>query len=176
MAFMLSRSDCPHGRDDFSANGGLFGIRFSPLVLPATEPAHCPATFELETDLEPMAESEEQASPCRTATPSPVLGKALVKGLCDNQRMQWEVSFELEPPALQRGDTQNADMWSETFHHLAARAIIREFEHLAEREDEIELGERPGLGLGVFPFPQPKTNAALFQSPAHILRPAPPEA
>ncbi|GAB1289130.1 von Willebrand factor A domain-containing protein 5B1 [Apodemus speciosus] len=106
----------------------------------STESAHCPTTFELETDLEPMTESEEQASPCRTATPSPVLGKALVKGLCDNQRMQWEVSFELEPPALQRGDTQNADMWSETFHHLAARAIIREFEHLAEREDEIELG------------------------------------
>lgn len=91
--------------------------------------------------MEPMAESEEQANPCRTATPSPVLGKALVKGLCDNQRMQWEVSFELEPPALQRGDAPNADMWSETFHHLAARAIIREFEHLAEREDEIELGE-----------------------------------
>nr|XP_034358969.1 von Willebrand factor A domain-containing protein 5B1 isoform X2 [Arvicanthis niloticus] len=106
------------------------------------EPPHCPSTFELETslDLEPMTESEEQANPCRTATPSPVLGKALVKGLCDNQRMQWEVSFELEPPALQRGDTPNADMWSETFHHLAARAIIREFEHLAEREDEIELG------------------------------------
>ncbi|XP_021017194.1 von Willebrand factor A domain-containing protein 5B1 [Mus caroli] len=108
----------------------------------AIEPAHCPSTFERETslDLEPMAESEEQANPCRTATPSPVLGKALVKGLCANQRMQWEVSFELEPPALKRGDTQNADMWSETFHHLAARAIIREFEHLAEREDEIELG------------------------------------
>ncbi|XP_031235070.1 von Willebrand factor A domain-containing protein 5B1 isoform X3 [Mastomys coucha] len=107
----------------------------------ATELPHCPSTFELETslDLEPMAESEEQANPCRTSTPSPVLGKALVKGLCDNQRMQWEVSFELEPPALQREDTQNADMWSETFHHLAARAIIREFEHLAERE-EIELG------------------------------------
>ncbi|XP_028615755.1 von Willebrand factor A domain-containing protein 5B1 isoform X2 [Grammomys surdaster] len=105
-------------------------------------PPHCPSTFELETSLDmgPMAESEEQANPCRTATPSPVLGKALVKGLCDNKHMQWEVSFELEPPALQRGDTSNADMWSETFHHLAARAIIREFEHLAEREDEIELG------------------------------------
>lgn len=130
----------------FSANGCLFGLRFGSLVLPATEPPYCPSTFELETslDLEPMAESEEQANPCRTSTPSPVLGKALVKGLCDNQRMQWEVSFELEPPALQREDTQNADMWSETFHHLAARAIIREFEHLAERE-EIELGERPAL-------------------------------
>lgn len=136
----------------FSVNDFLFGLKFSPLFTTATEPPHCPSTFELETslDLEPMAESEEQANPCRTATPSPVLGKALVKGLCDNQRMQWEVSFELEPPALQRGDTPNADMWNETFHHLAARAIIREFEHLAEREDEIELGERPGLGVAVY--------------------------
>ncbi|OBS68872.1 hypothetical protein A6R68_02587 [Neotoma lepida] len=104
-------------------------------------PLH-PSTFETEisSDWEPMAESEEQVSPCRPATPGPVLGKALVKGLCDNQCLQWEVSFELEPPALQRGNAQNADMWSETFHHLAARAIIRDFEQLAEREDEIELG------------------------------------
>ncbi|XP_052572459.1 von Willebrand factor A domain-containing protein 5B1 isoform X1 [Peromyscus californicus insignis] len=103
---------------------------------------HHPSTLETETssDWEPMAESEEQVSPCRPATPGPVLGKALVKGLCDNQRLQWEVSFELEPPALQRRDAQDADMWSETFHHLAARAIIRDFEQLAEREDEIELG------------------------------------
>ncbi|XP_036035976.1 von Willebrand factor A domain-containing protein 5B1 isoform X2 [Onychomys torridus] len=105
------------------------------------EPLH-PSTFETETssDWEPMAELEEQVSPCRPDTPGPVLGKALVKGLCDNQRLQWEVSFELEPPALQRRDMQDADMWSETFHHLAARAIIRDFEQLAEREDEIELG------------------------------------
>ncbi|XP_006239261.1 von Willebrand factor A domain-containing protein 5B1 isoform X2 [Rattus norvegicus] len=107
----------------------------------ATEPPPFPSTLEPETssDLEPTAELEEQA-PYRTATPSPVLGKVLVKGVCDNQHMQWEVSFELEPPALRREDTQNDDMWGETFHHLAARAIIREFEHLAQREDEIELG------------------------------------
>ncbi|XP_005353438.1 von Willebrand factor A domain-containing protein 5B1 [Microtus ochrogaster] len=106
------------------------------------EPLHHLSTFETEmsSDWEPMAESEEQVSPCRPATPGPVQGKALVKGLCDNQRLQWEVSFELEPPALQREDEQDADMWSETFHHLAARAIIRDFEQLAEREDEIELG------------------------------------
>ncbi|XP_041911218.1 von Willebrand factor A domain-containing protein 5B1 [Arvicola amphibius] len=106
------------------------------------EPPHHPSTFETEmsSDWEPMAESEEQVSPCRPATPGPVQGKALVKGLCDNQCLQWEVSFELEPPALQREEEQDADLWSETFHHLAARAIIRDFEQLAEREDEIELG------------------------------------
>lgn len=109
--------------------------------------------------------SEEQANPCRPATPGPVLGKALVKGLCNNQHLQWEVSFELEPPALQRDDTQDADMWSETFHHLAARAIIRDFEQLAEREDDIELGEPPGLGIAVIPL--------AIQCPSHCPRTAP---
>lgn len=137
----------------FSVNGCLCSLSFSPLVPPATEPPPFPSTLEPETssDLEPTAELEEQA-PSRTATPSPVLGKVLVKGVCDNQQMQWEVSFELEPPALRKEDTQNDDMWGETFHHLAARAIIREFEHLAQCEDEIELGERPGLGIAVFPL------------------------
>ncbi|XP_060235194.1 von Willebrand factor A domain-containing protein 5B1 [Meriones unguiculatus] len=108
----------------------------------AIEPPHQHPTFETETssDWDPMAESEGQGSPCRPATPGPVLGKALVKGLCNNKRLQWEVSFELEPPALEKGDIQDADLWNETFHHLAARAIIRDFEQLAVREDEIELG------------------------------------
>lgn len=118
-----------------------------------------------------MAELEEQVSPCRPATPGPVLGKALVKGLCDNQRLQWEVSFELEPPALQRRDAQDADMWSETFHHLAARAIIRDFEQLAEREDEIELGESPGLRKGRYPLPEASPLAA--QCPTHCPSPGP---
>ncbi|KAL2773274.1 von Willebrand factor A domain-containing protein 5B1 isoform 2 [Daubentonia madagascariensis] len=64
------------------------------------EPSHHPSTFETETssDWEPLAEAEERASPGRPDTPGPVLGKALVKGLRDSQRVQWEVSFELGPP------------------------------------------------------------------------------
>ncbi|KAB1269053.1 von Willebrand factor A domain-containing protein 5B1 [Camelus dromedarius] len=106
------------------------------------EPSHHPSAFETETssDWEPLAESEERASPSRPATPGPVLGKAVVKGLRDSQRLQWEVSFELRPPGPERGGAREADLWSETFHHLAARAIIRDFEQLAEREDEIEQG------------------------------------
>nr|XP_031539609.1 von Willebrand factor A domain-containing protein 5B1 [Vicugna pacos] len=106
------------------------------------EPSHHPSAFETETssDWEPLAESEEQASSSRPATPGPVLGKAVVKGLRDSQRLQWEVSFELRPPGPERGGAREADLWSETFHHLAARAIIRDFEQLAEREDEIEQG------------------------------------
>ncbi|PNJ27212.1 VWA5B1 isoform 7, partial [Pongo abelii] len=106
------------------------------------EPSHHPSAFETETssDWEPPAESQERTSPSRPATPGPVLGKALVKGLHDSQRLQWEVSFELGPPGPERGGARDADLWSETFHHLAARAIIRDFEQLAERKGEIEQG------------------------------------
>ena len=37
------------------------------------------------------------------------------------------------------------DLWNETFHHLAARSIIHDFEQMADRESEIEHGE---LALG----------------------------
>ncbi|XP_004397107.1 PREDICTED: von Willebrand factor A domain-containing protein 5B1 [Odobenus rosmarus divergens] len=106
------------------------------------EPSHHPSAFETETssDWEPPAESEEQINPGRPSTPGPVLGKAVVKGLRDSQRLQWEVTFELGPPGPERGGAHDADLWSETFHHLAARAIIRDFEQLAEREGEIEPG------------------------------------
>ncbi|KAF6346013.1 von Willebrand factor A domain containing 5B1 [Rhinolophus ferrumequinum] len=106
------------------------------------EPSHHPSAFESQTssDWETLAESEDQASRGRPATPDPVLGKAVVKGLRDSQRLQWEVTFELGPPGPERGGGRDADLWSETFHHLAARAIIRDFEQLAEREGEIEQG------------------------------------
>uniref|UniRef100_H0WH27 von Willebrand factor A domain containing 5B1 n=1 Tax=Otolemur garnettii TaxID=30611 RepID=H0WH27_OTOGA len=97
------------------------------------ELSHHPSTFDSETssDWEPLAEAEEPT------TPNPVVGKALVKGLRDSHRVQWEVSFELRPPGPER---READLWNETFHHLAARAIIRDFEQLAERECDIEQG------------------------------------
>uniref|UniRef100_A0A8C7BET5 von Willebrand factor A domain containing 5B1 n=1 Tax=Neovison vison TaxID=452646 RepID=A0A8C7BET5_NEOVI len=106
------------------------------------EPSHHPSAFETETssDWEAPAESEERINPGRPPTPGPVLGKAVVKGLRDSQRLQWEVTFELGPPGPERGGAHDADLWSETFHHLAARAIIRDFEQLAQREGEIEPG------------------------------------
>ncbi|KAF7466597.1 hypothetical protein GHT09_002102 [Marmota monax] len=106
------------------------------------EPSHHPSAFETElsSDWEPTAESEELGSSSRPTTPGLMLGKALVKGLQESQRLQWEVIFELGPPGPERGSARDADLWSETFHHLAARAIIRDFEQLAEREREIEQG------------------------------------
>ncbi|NXF93024.1 VW5B1 protein, partial [Eubucco bourcierii] len=56
--------------------------------------------------------------------------------------VQWEVTFDIhplfqEPQGQVDGDT---DLWSETFHHLVAKAVIRDLEQLAEKESEVEHG------------------------------------
>ncbi|NWI97048.1 VW5B1 protein, partial [Pitta sordida] len=56
--------------------------------------------------------------------------------------VQWEVTFDIRPLFREResrgdGDT---DLWSETFHHLAAKSVIQDLEQLAEKECEIEHG------------------------------------
>ncbi|NXT13256.1 VW5B1 protein, partial [Prunella fulvescens] len=56
--------------------------------------------------------------------------------------MQWEVTFDVHPLFRERDSQQDGDtdLWSETFHHLAAKSLIQDFEQLAERECEIEHG------------------------------------
>ncbi|NXX26393.1 VW5B1 protein, partial [Nicator chloris] len=56
--------------------------------------------------------------------------------------VQWEVTFDIhrlfwERESQEDGDT---DLWCDTFHHLAAKSLIQDFEQLAERECEIEHG------------------------------------
>ncbi|NXG79332.1 VW5B1 protein, partial [Baryphthengus martii] len=56
--------------------------------------------------------------------------------------VQWEVTFDIRPLFQERESRADGDedLWSETFHHLAAKSIIRDFEQLAEKECEIEHG------------------------------------
>ncbi|NWS46361.1 VW5B1 protein, partial [Probosciger aterrimus] len=56
--------------------------------------------------------------------------------------VQWEVTFDICPLFRERESQEEGDTdpWSETFHHLAAKSVTRDFEHLAERECEIEHG------------------------------------
>lgn len=74
------------------------------------------------------------------------LCKALVKGLQNGQQpVKWEITFDLGPFFQSRGDKgqeeeEEEDIWNETFHHLAAKSIVQDFEQLAEREFEIEHG------------------------------------
>ncbi|KAJ8412009.1 hypothetical protein AAFF_G00142760 [Aldrovandia affinis] len=68
--------------------------------------------------------------------------KAMITGLLCGKPVKWEVQFDLEPFLKGRGQEEKVheDLWNETFHHLAARSIIRDFEQMAEKECEIEHG------------------------------------
>ncbi|XP_017274747.1 von Willebrand factor A domain-containing protein 5B1 [Kryptolebias marmoratus] len=68
--------------------------------------------------------------------------KAVVSGLLCGKAMKWEVAFDIKPflNGREREEKVHEDLWNETFHHLAGRSIIRDFEHMAEKESEIEHG------------------------------------
>ncbi|KFO93995.1 von Willebrand factor A domain-containing protein 5B1, partial [Buceros rhinoceros silvestris] len=99
-------------------------------------------TFETETssDWEPQ---DFDFGAARSSPRSPrTFCKAVVKGLRSNEPVQWEVAFDIRP-LFREQETQaggDADLWSETFHHLAAKSVIRDLEQLAEKECEIEHG------------------------------------
>ncbi|XP_064534747.1 von Willebrand factor A domain-containing protein 5B1 isoform X1 [Pseudopipra pipra] len=100
---------------------------------------HPPLTFEMETSSEWEPQDLDTSAACGSPR---TLCKAVVKGLRNNEPVQWEVPFDIRPLLWEResqgdGDT---DLWSETFHHLAAKSVIRDFEQLAEKECEIEHG------------------------------------
>ncbi|XP_072465242.1 von Willebrand factor A domain-containing protein 5B1 isoform X2 [Notamacropus eugenii] len=117
---------------------------------PAQDPS-CP----FESDLEPEQESPSKGDASSQAIQKEPLGcplasqpicKAVVKGIRNNKPVQWEVVFDLGAldQELQITDSINSecngDLWRRTFHHLAAKAIIRDFEQLADMECEIEPG------------------------------------
>ncbi|NXO91627.1 VW5B1 protein, partial [Certhia brachydactyla] len=56
--------------------------------------------------------------------------------------VQWEVTFDIHPLFRERESQEDddTDLWNETFHHLAAKSLIQDFEQLAKRECEIEHG------------------------------------
>ncbi|XP_047016465.2 von Willebrand factor A domain-containing protein 5B1 [Ictalurus punctatus] len=68
--------------------------------------------------------------------------KAVVSGLLCGKPVKWEVSFDIEPylKGREREEKVHEDLWNETFHHLAARSIIQDFEQMADKECEIEHG------------------------------------
>ncbi|XP_051518790.1 von Willebrand factor A domain-containing protein 5B1 [Myxocyprinus asiaticus] len=68
--------------------------------------------------------------------------KAVVSGLLCGKPMKWEVSFDIQPylKGREREEKVHEDLWNETFHHLAGRSIIQDFEHMAMKECDIEHG------------------------------------
>ncbi|XP_028921581.2 von Willebrand factor A domain-containing protein 5B1 [Ornithorhynchus anatinus] len=111
----------------------------SPGDLESTQ--HPPFTLETETPSDWEA-AERERGPGRGWASRPSACRAVVKGLRNSEPLQWEVAFDLGP--LFRGQEgrpgADGDLWNETFHHLASRSVIRDFEQLAEQECEIEHG------------------------------------
>lgn len=60
--------------------------------------------------------------------------------------MKWEVVFDIEPflSGREREEKVHEELWNETFHHLAGSSILHDFEHMADKESEIEQGEFGG--------------------------------
>ncbi|XP_070766742.1 von Willebrand factor A domain-containing protein 5B1 [Enoplosus armatus] len=68
--------------------------------------------------------------------------KAVVSGLLCGKPVKWEVVFDIEPflNGREREEKVHEELWNETFHHMAGRSIIHDFEHMADKECEIEHG------------------------------------
>ncbi|RXN10028.1 von Willebrand factor A domain-containing 5B1 [Labeo rohita] len=68
--------------------------------------------------------------------------KAVITGLLCGKPMRWEVAFDIQPylKGREREEKVHEDLWNETFHHLAGCSIIQDFEHMADKECEIEHG------------------------------------
>lgn len=69
--------------------------------------------------------------------------KVVVSGLLCGKPVKWEVLFDIRPylSGREREEKVHEELWNETFHYLAGRSIIQDFEHMAEKEREIEHGE-----------------------------------
>lgn len=69
--------------------------------------------------------------------------KVVVSGLLCGKPVKWEVVFDIKPhlSGREREEKVHEELWNETFHYLAGRSIIQDFEHMAAKECEIEHGE-----------------------------------
>ncbi|XP_059686053.1 von Willebrand factor A domain-containing protein 5B1 [Gavia stellata] len=103
---------------------------------------HPSFTFETETSSDWEPQDFDFSAACGSPRSPRTLCKVVVKGLRSNEPVQWEVAFDIRPLFRERESQADgdADLWSETFHHLAAKSVIRDFEQLAEKECEIEHG------------------------------------
>ncbi|XP_051493100.1 von Willebrand factor A domain-containing protein 5B1 [Apus apus] len=130
------------GLGALEARGGLRSSSDSRSPGDMESAQHPSFTFETETssdwEQQDLDFSTSHGSPCSPRA----LCKVVVKGLRSNEPVQWEVTFDIHPLFQERESLveDDTDLWNETFHHLAARSVIRDFEQLAEKESEIEHG------------------------------------
>uniref|UniRef100_A0A8D0G6Z9 von Willebrand factor A domain containing 5B1 n=1 Tax=Sphenodon punctatus TaxID=8508 RepID=A0A8D0G6Z9_SPHPU len=135
----LATGKCPGQREANMALRSSSGSR-SPGDLESAQ--HPSFTFETETssDWDPQDQDLGSARGCPRTSRS--LCKAVVKGIRRNEPVQWEITFDIGPlfQSMESLGNGEGDLWNETFHHLATKSVIRDFEQLAEKECEIEHG------------------------------------
>lgn len=97
--------------------------------------------------------------------------KAVVSGLLCGKPVKWEVAFDIEPflNGREREEKVHEELWNETFHHLAGRSIIHDFEHMAAKESEIEHGESVRRTFHFNPQASLCSNFGLFTWPPFYL-------
>ncbi|XP_074498578.1 von Willebrand factor A domain-containing protein 5B1 [Sebastes fasciatus] len=92
----------------------------------------CQAETPQETHISDLSAASQLKGDC----------KAVVSGLLCGKPAKWEVVFDIEPflNGREREEKVHEELWNETFHHMAGRSIIGDFEHVADKECEIEHG------------------------------------
>ncbi|XP_073326928.1 von Willebrand factor A domain-containing protein 5B1 [Pagrus major] len=92
----------------------------------------CQAETPQETHMSDLGAANQHKGDC----------KAVVSGLLCGKPAKWEVVFDIRPflNGREREEKVHEELWNETFHHLAGRSIIHDFEHMADKECEIEHG------------------------------------
>uniref|UniRef100_A0A4W5NMQ0 von Willebrand factor A domain containing 5B1 n=1 Tax=Hucho hucho TaxID=62062 RepID=A0A4W5NMQ0_9TELE len=95
--------------------------------------------WEIETPQEPPATPDLISAP-QDREVGKGFCKAVVSGLLCGKPVKWEVTFDIEPylKGREREEKVHEELWNETFHHLAGRSIIQDFEHMVDQECEIE--------------------------------------
>ncbi|XP_068454382.1 von Willebrand factor A domain-containing protein 5B1 [Clinocottus analis] len=91
-----------------------------------------------------QAETPQETHPSNLGAANQPKGdcKAVVSGLLCGKPVKWEVVFDIEPflNGREREEKVHEELWNETFHHMAGRSIICDFEHMVDKECEIEHG------------------------------------
>ncbi|XP_055079091.1 von Willebrand factor A domain-containing protein 5B1 [Periophthalmus magnuspinnatus] len=89
-----------------------------------------------------QAETPQEVPPLALSPRPKADCKAVVSGLLCGTPMKWEVEFDIEPylNGREREEKVHEELWNENFHYLAGRSIINDFEHMADKECEIEHG------------------------------------
>uniref|UniRef100_A0A8C6U665 von Willebrand factor A domain containing 5B1 n=1 Tax=Neogobius melanostomus TaxID=47308 RepID=A0A8C6U665_9GOBI len=120
----------------------------------SSQPAACPSAGE-EGSLLPLlfpegyshqlvqAETPQELPPASDLAPGHKSDcKAVVSGLLSGTPVKWEVEFDIVPylNGREREEKVHEELWNETFHYLAGRSIIYDFEHMADKQCEIEHG------------------------------------